>query len=111
MLSVEPEFSKVKQIQIERFNDIILKKYGPNCGVECIDIVNEKTTKNRVRMITTLILRRTSGCKSTRKINSTSLTENRPLDIMNGYDLCDDDGWRNVLQFNILTLAVTRARK
>ena len=92
MASVEPEFSKVKQMKINEINNIILEKYGPNCGVECIDIVNKKTIKNRIRMTTTLILRRTSGCKSTRKINLTSLTENRRTsDIMNGYDLCHDE--------------------
>ena len=64
MLSVEPKISKVQQIQKNRFNHIISKKFVPNCWVECIDIMNEKTTKNRVRMITTLILRRTSGVEA-----------------------------------------------
>jgi hypothetical protein len=92
MVSVEPVFSKAKQILIEKYNNIILSKYGPNCGVECIDILKKKTIGNRIRRITILTLRRTSGCKSMREIDSASLIEDRrTLDITNGYNLCNDE--------------------
>lgn len=92
MASIEPVFSKEKQILIEKYNNIILSKYGPNCGVECIDILNKKTIGNRIRSKTTLTLRRTSGCKSTREIDSESLTTTRrTFDITSGYNLCDDE--------------------
>lgn len=91
MVSVEPVSNK-KQILIKKYNDIILSKYGPNCGVECIDVLKNKTIGNQIRKSTKLILCRTSGCKSTREIDSTSLTENRrTLDITNGYNLCNDE--------------------
>lgn len=92
MSSVEPGFSKEKQRQIKKYNDIILKKYVPNCGVECIDILYKKTTGTRIRTKTTLTLRRTSGCKGIREIDSESLTTTRrTFDITSGYNLCDDE--------------------
>lgn len=92
MASVEPVLSKAKQSEIKKYNDIILKNYDPNCGVECIDILYKKTTGTRIRTNTTLTLRRTSGCKGIRKIDSESLTTNRrTFDITSGYNLCDDE--------------------
>jgi hypothetical protein len=92
MASVEPGFSKEKQSKIEKYNDIILKKYGPNCGVECIDIFNKKKIGNRIRIKTILTLRRTSGCKGIREIDSESLTTNKQtFAITSGYNLCDDE--------------------
>ena len=92
MASVEPVFSKVKQILIEKYNNIIFSKYGPNCGVECIDAgLYDVPGKTRIKKKTELTLRRKAGCKATRVIDSESLTTNRRiLDITIGYNLCND---------------------
>jgi hypothetical protein len=92
-ITVEPKFSKEKQTKINDINNIILEKYGLNCGVECIDImVTKEPSGKRIRKKIIITLRRTSGCKSTRKVDQTSLTKKgQTLDIMNRYDLCDDE--------------------
>ena len=91
MASVEPVLSSAKQRDIKKYNDIICQKSGPNCGVECIDILCTKTRGKRIKKKTTLTLRRT-GCKSIREIDSESLTTNRrTFDITSGFNLCNDD--------------------
>jgi len=88
MSSVEPVVSKAKQSEIKKYNDIILKKYGINCLVRCIDLLKERKIGKRIKTKITLTLQ--DKCGKTRTIGSESLTTNRrTLDIKNGFNLCD----------------------